>query len=271
MLIGLLSSTSSRPPRRNWRSDTPLPNCQRPLNDAICGCNIGTPVVMRVTSMPASRSRSANAARNSFGPAISRASVISHWMIESATASVAVTGSLGGKVARERALGGFAMLRPNMTDHQPQRSGEHCGIVCEAEQRQHVRHEIKRQDEIGQRADQRDLNVARRVAIERAVICGEQILGEWQPHGDSPRLCPEITPHAALFALVAHPIGCLTGHAILPTLVRWQLRRGGTSAGVARCRGTIHFCPNGGVVNHRMDRGALPLPGPRNFKGLLVG
>ena len=62
----------------------------------------------------------------------------------------------------------------------PDRGGEHRGIVGEAEHRQHVRNEIERQDEIGDRAEQRRLHMARRLPVERAVIGREQILGERQ-------------------------------------------------------------------------------------------
>ena len=41
--------------------------------------------------------------------------------------------------------------------------GEHGGVIGEAEHRHHVGDEVERQDEIGDRAQQRDLDMARRL------------------------------------------------------------------------------------------------------------
>jgi len=66
--------------RRNKRSVVPLPSSQRPLKEKICGCRIGTPVVMRDTSTPAARSSWAKPSRKSLESARLRASVISQRM-----------------------------------------------------------------------------------------------------------------------------------------------------------------------------------------------
>src|SRR5204863_437129 len=76
------------------------------------------------------------------------------------------------------------------------RGGEHGCIVGEAEHRQHVGHEVERQDEIGKRAQERDLDMPRRLAVERAIIGGEQIFGEGQLRHHLFELDPEPPAHA---------------------------------------------------------------------------
>src|ERR1039457_4165784 len=56
---------------------------------------------------------------------------------------------------------------------------------------------------LGERADQRRLHRQRRVAIEGAVIGGEQIFGEGNGGGHAPQLAPE----AALIALPSSSSG----------------------------------------------------------------
>jgi hypothetical protein len=51
-----------------------------------------------------------------------------------------------------------------------------------------------------ERADQGDLNPARRVAVERAEIDRDQILGKRQPRGESPEFRPELTAEPGLLA-----------------------------------------------------------------------
>ena len=63
---------------------------------------------------------------------------------------------------------------------------------------------VERQHEIGKRADQRGLHLQRRIAVERAVIGGEQVLGERQPRGDTSHLLPEAAPHRVLVAREIH-------------------------------------------------------------------
>src|SRR5438552_2436566 len=66
MPIGLFASvTVVSGPLRNRRSVVSLPSSQRPENEKICGCRIGTPVVMRATSTPAARSCCAKASSRS--------------------------------------------------------------------------------------------------------------------------------------------------------------------------------------------------------------
>src|SRR5215470_15464254 len=64
-------------PERNNRSVVALPGSQSRLNEKICGCRIGTPVVMRDTSILAACNCAAKASRNRIGSECLRASVIS--------------------------------------------------------------------------------------------------------------------------------------------------------------------------------------------------
>ena len=90
---------------------------------------------------------------------------------------------------------------------QPDRGGEHRRIIGEAEHRHHVGDEIERQDEIGDRAEQRDLHMARRLLVEGAVIGREQILGERQFGRHPLQLDPETPAHA--LAVLREAIGRL--------------------------------------------------------------
>ena len=87
------------------------------------------------------------------------------------------------------------MLRPQVASHHAQRGEQHGGIVGKAEQRQHVGHEVERQHEIGERADQRRPHLEWRGLVEGAVISGEQILGERQSRGHPRGLAPEVAAH----------------------------------------------------------------------------
>jgi hypothetical protein len=85
----------------------------------------------------------------------------------------------------------FAVLRGDMNRNQLDRGSQDGGIVRETDERQHVGNEVERQHEIRKRADDGDLNPARRVAIEGAEIGRKRILGEWKPGGESPEFRPE--------------------------------------------------------------------------------
>ena len=104
------------------------------------------------------------------------------------------------------------MVRRDVGRDQPDRGGEHRGIIGEAEHRQHVRDEIERQDEIGDGAEQRRLDMARRLLVERAIIGRQQILGERQPGHHPLQLDPEAPAHA--FAVFRQPVGRLETHGM---------------------------------------------------------
>ena len=93
-------------------------------------------------------------------------------------------------------VGGVAVFGLDVARDHAERGGEHRGVVGEAQHRHHVRHEIERQDEIGQRAEQRRLHMAGRLPIERAVIGAEQFFGEWQAGCDALELGPEAPANA---------------------------------------------------------------------------
>src|SRR5215470_5470933 len=148
MRIGLFSIvTEMSGPLRNRRSVTPLPISQRPENEKICGCRIGTPVVMRATSTPASRSCCAKASRKSLGSLRRRASVISHRITGWTCSAVATGGTTDGSdfcgdPALQRGTGGLAVLCCDVACDHADGGREHRRIVGEAEDRQHVRQEI---------------------------------------------------------------------------------------------------------------------------------
>jgi hypothetical protein len=85
-----------------------------------------------------------------------------------------------------------------MARHHAQRGEQHGGIVGEAEERQHVGHEVEGHDEIGECADQGRSHLEWRCPIEGTVIGGEQVFGERQSRRHSRGLAPEIAPHPLL-------------------------------------------------------------------------
>src|SRR5258708_24585897 len=157
MPMGLFDNVAAIPGSvRYKRSEVPLPSCHRPLKEKICGCRIGTPVVIRETSTPAARSSFAKASRNSFGSVRLRASVISQrmtgWVSSLAPGfNTMASSTLPLDPALQRGAGRLAMLRCDVARHQPDRGREHGRVIREAEHRQHVRNKIERQDEIGDR------------------------------------------------------------------------------------------------------------------------
>src|SRR5689334_5905326 len=147
---------SSGVERKN-RSVVPFPSNHSPLNEKICGCRIGTPVVMRATSTPDARSSPAKASMNSLGSVRLRASVISQRMTGWLSAlSVSFNTdsrlNLGVDNSLQGCARGIAMLRLDMGCDHADRGGKDCGIVGKAEHRQHVGNEVERQDEIGDRS-----------------------------------------------------------------------------------------------------------------------
>src|SRR3954464_5459304 len=114
--------------------------------------------------------------------------------------------------ALQRGAGGFAMLIRDVAGNHADRGGEYGGVIGEAEDRHHVGNEIKRQDEIGDRPEQRRLDMARRLPVEGAVIGGEQILRERQLRGDTLQLAPEAAAHA--LTIFREPVGRLETNAV---------------------------------------------------------
>ena len=88
------------------------------------------------------------------------------------------------------------MIIRDVVCNQPDRGGKHSRVIGETEHRQHVGNEIERQDEIGKRPEQRDLDMARRLFVECAVISGKQIFDEGQPRRNLLQLDPEAPTHA---------------------------------------------------------------------------
>jgi hypothetical protein len=93
-----------------------------------------------------------------------------------------------------------AVLRRDMHGNQPDRGGEDRRIIGETDERQHIGNEVERQHKVRERADQGDLNPARRVAIEGAEIGRDQILGKRQPRRESPQFRPEFAAEPGLLA-----------------------------------------------------------------------
>src|SRR3954453_8797889 len=120
--------------------------------------------------------------------------------------------------ALQRGAGGFAMFVRDVAGNHADRGGEHGGVIGEAENRHHVGDEIERQDEIGNRAEQRGLDMARRLPVERAVIGREQILRERQMRGDTLQLAPEAAAHA--LTIFRELIGRLETDAVFGSHVR---------------------------------------------------
>jgi TRAP transporter TAXI family solute receptor len=115
--------------------------------------------------------------------------------------------------ALQRGAGGIAMLLRDMACDHADGGRQHGGIVGKAEQRQHVRHEVERQDEIGHGAEQRRLHVTRRLLVERTVIGGEQVFGEGKLRHHLLELDPEAPPHA--FAVLRQPVGRFKTHGVI--------------------------------------------------------
>ena len=104
------------------------------------------------------------------------------------------------------------MFRRDVACDHPDCGGEHRGIIGEAEHRQHVRDEVERQDEIGDGPEQRRLHMARGLAVERAIIGREQILGEGEFCGDPFQFGPEAPAHA--FVVLGQPVGRFKTHGM---------------------------------------------------------
>src|ERR1700693_3027364 len=77
----------------------------------------------------------------------------SHPFVDARFAECRVGGGPGDGAPR-----GLWGLRSDMRLKQPDGGGQHCRVVGEADQRQHVGDEVERQHEIGERADQGDLD-----------------------------------------------------------------------------------------------------------------
>ena len=72
--------------------------------------------------------------------------------------------------------------------------GEHGGIIAIADDRQDVGNRVRRQHEVSKRANERRLHAQRGLAIERAIMGGEQIFRERQARREPPQLLPEAAP-----------------------------------------------------------------------------
>src|SRR5919106_925438 len=104
------------------------------------------------------------------------------------------------------------LLRDVTCDH-ADGGGEHSGIVGKAEQRQHVRREIERQDEVGDSAEQRRLYVTRRLFVECTIVRREQILGEGKLRHHPLELDPEAPAHT--LAVLRQPVGRLKTRGVI--------------------------------------------------------
>ena len=93
-----------------------------------------------------------------------------------------MVGSSGvaGNALRERASRRFAMGGRDVGRDEAECGRQHRRVIGEADDRHHVGHKIERQDEICERGDQRDLDMARSIAVERAEIGGDEIFRERQ-------------------------------------------------------------------------------------------
>ena len=115
--------------------------------------------------------------------------------------------------ALQRRAGGIAMLLRDVACDHANGGGQDSGIVGKSEHRQHVRHEIERQDEVGDGAKQRRLHVARRLLVEGAVVGREQVLGEGKLGHHLFQLDPETPAHA--LAVFREPVGRLKTHGVI--------------------------------------------------------
>ena len=98
--------------------------------------------------------------------------------------------------ARKRALRRFTMVGRDVRRYEFDRGRKHRGIVGVADHRQHVGNEVGGEHEIGERANERGLHMDRRLAIERAIMGGDQIFRERQPRRKPTQLLPEIAPQS---------------------------------------------------------------------------
>ena len=80
--------------------------------------------------------------------------------------------------ALQRGARGFTVFRRDVACNHAERGRQYRGVVGEAEDRQHVRDEIERQDEISDGAKQRRLHVAWGLFVEGAIIRRKQIFGK---------------------------------------------------------------------------------------------
>src|SRR6202022_2034794 len=137
MPMGLFDNVAAIPGSvRYRRSEVPLPSCHRPLKEKICGCRIGTPVVIRETSTPAARSSSAKASRNSVGSVRLRASVfrqrMTGWVSSLAPGfNTMMRSTLALDAALQGGTGRLAMLRCDVVRYQPDRGREPGGPAGE--------------------------------------------------------------------------------------------------------------------------------------------
>src|SRR5215213_4754834 len=83
---------------------------------------------------------------------------------------------LAVQFARECSPRCVAVLGLDMRDDHAERGGQNSRVVAEAEKRHNIRHEVEREDKIGQRAHERGLHVEGRLVIEGAVIGSYEIL-----------------------------------------------------------------------------------------------
>src|ERR1051326_3018259 len=95
------------------------------------------------------------------------------------------------------------MLRFDLVPDELGRGGDRGGIVGQADDRQHVGYQIERIDEVGERGYQRNPHIGRRLTVERAVVDGENLLGERGLGREAAELAPEIAQHARFISLQA--------------------------------------------------------------------
>ena len=91
-----------------------------------------------------------------------------------------------------------AVLWPDMAGHEAERGRQHRGVIGEAQRRDEVGNRVNRQHEICQRGEQGGAHRMRGLAVECAVIGGEEILGERNERGVAAELLPETAAQAGL-------------------------------------------------------------------------
>src|SRR5580704_11216394 len=128
---------------------------------------------------------------------------------------------------RQCAARRLAMIRRYVRIDDLDRAGEHGRVVDEADHRNVVGNQIRRQDEISDGAEQHRFDMQRRLPVERAIISGEQICRERQVGHRAFELAPKIAlqlllvaDHAARQRCDVRPRGGLRPEPHLPLLLR---------------------------------------------------
>lgn len=121
-----------------------------------------------------------------------------------------------------------AVVFLDMRADNPERGGQHRSVIGKPKRGDHIRHGISRHHEIGQRAQEDGLGLARGFRVDGGVIGGGQIVGE----GDAPGHFQELREKASTGRSRAaidgkrglRPVGINRLRLHFPYVRHWPLR-----------------------------------------------